>query len=78
MCAPLPLCDAFFARRSFLHRSQRVHPNPLAHEPQIPLCGLRDLCAMLSPLDAVPRTEANVFIQAHSPTNQIPLCGLLN
>jgi hypothetical protein len=37
--------------------------------PRIPLCGLRDLCAMLSPFRAVSRTEANVFIQALSSTN---------
>jgi hypothetical protein len=34
-----------------------------------PLCGLRDLCAMLSPPQAVSRTEANVFIHALSSTN---------
>ena len=49
-CPPLwPLCDAFPRSVSFSDGTQHVHQGP-SILPNWLLCGLHDLCAMLSPL----------------------------
>jgi hypothetical protein len=44
----------FPRRASFPPRSHAVHQKRWTVEPQIPLCDLRDLCAMLSPMRVFP------------------------
>jgi hypothetical protein len=47
--------------------------------PQAPLCGLRDLCAMLSPISPSSRTEATVSTNPQAPLCDLPkLCAMLS
>jgi hypothetical protein len=47
-CLPCSPDDASPFARSHAEAAG-VHPSSPVHQPKIPLCGLRDLCAMLSP-----------------------------
>jgi hypothetical protein len=48
--------------------SHRCPPNPLVHNAGSPLCDLRDLCAMLSPI-RVSRPESALSIEVLSPNH---------
>ena len=55
--------------RSFPPRSHAVHQKRCTVAPQIPLCDLRDLCAMLSPKRVFPRPEAMLSTKSIAPSH---------
>jgi hypothetical protein len=63
----------FPRRASFPPRSHAVHQKRCAVEPPIPLCDLRDLCAMLSPTRSFPPRSHAVHQKAfHRRTSMLP------
>jgi hypothetical protein len=62
--------------RVFSAQKQAVHQRAFGSPSSIPLCDLRDLCAMLSPMGVFPAQSQAVHQRASAVQTSIPLCDL--